>query len=961
MINIELTTEEIGFLKKMPILKYLKEPVDTLLQLYEKYPMGGSFGEMSLCTDINNFARWDVASESWKEMGNEASRIIAENVRIQAEAIRNQTEGNRNNAEEERTIAEELRQTNTNAAITNTNNATLSAITATNNAITAKNEANTARDTANTAAATVNASVLSAGRMGSIAYNAPAPTPARNCYYEFLSAGACSWLSNQAVQIGDRVDVVYNGSAYVYSHIGVNVSGVLVDKSTTQTITAQKDFTVSPTVPAPTADLHPANRKFLEDKLLGKIDIKKGTNKSNPDNYADKFYLSSIGQLLSNLSLCVTDYIEFDQTDINIISNIYSSIGSGSYNALYNSNKVLISTFQGNIATWSANVAYVRFSGSNTISVENRMINTGSTLLPTLKFTELFNKITEESIVDNSVTESKIKDDSVSPKKTNFFEIGKNLFDKNDANIAFGFYVLSTNGNLMPNVSYNVSGHIPVTEGDTFTFSYKNQLAWYNVNKGYISGSASSDSNKTQLAPVGACYVRCTISIAAFSLFQVEKGTKGTEYEAYGLKISPEYISLPKFTPTISLTRKLHILANNENSVYFKSLIERWNTNEYAIHGTGNNWTYGERYMRAANSATGTLTLNLFDATTLDVKVTKSVLVVESNTLTNNGAKTIQVIGDSFTFNGYFFDKINQLCPSLTFVGLRKSYNTLLKAEGRGGWTLADYMSLLHSTTNSFSPFLHPIEPYKYYGNTAFWIQVKANSGEYGISGFTDIANAIGFNASTGLKVAPSINDEMYNESNSRFEVYNGSVWGVISEAALSFTINYAKYLLTWGITIPDCVSILLGTNDFRTVNSTDITFATWKNNMDILITSIKAAATSLGKNIKIAICLPMTETASANNSASINPIFQRANMFNARARIIAAFDNDAYSNNSVDVVDTGTAVDGDYGFDMLEIKPFSDYTGTHRELYSSNAPHPSNGGYSQLGIRLAAYIQSIR
>jgi lysophospholipase L1-like esterase len=219
----------------------------------------------------------------------------------------------------------------------------------------------------------------------------------------------------------------------------------------------------------------------------------------------------------------------------------------------------------------------------------------------------------------------------------------------------------------------------------------------------------------------------------------------------------------------------------------------------------------------------------------------------------------------------------------------------------------------------------------------------------------------VGFDLTTGLKSVPSENDVMYNDVNARYEIWNGAAWVEITEETLSFSFNYTKYLSTWGITTPDIVPILLGTNDFISTAQTDATFATWKTNMDAVITSIQAAGTAAGKSIKIALCLPCTETVSANNSSSVNPIFQRANMFNARQRMIAAFDNDTYSNGGVDVVDTGSALDGDYGFTISTIKPFLEYAGTETEMYSTNTPHPSNGGYSQLGVRLAAYIQTVR
>ena len=48
-------------------------------------------------------------------------------------------------------------------------------------------------------------------------------------------------------------------------------------------------------------------------------------------------------------------------------------------------------------------------------------------------------------------------------------------------------------------------------------------------------------------------------------------------------------------------------------------------------------------------------------------------------------------------------------------------------------------------------------------------------------------------------------------------------------------------------------------------------------------------------------------------------------------------------------------------GFEMSEIKPFADFAGTQTETFGTNTPHPSNEGYKQFGMRLAAWIQSIR
>lgn len=57
--------------------------------------------------------------------------------------------------------------------------------------------------------------------MGPLAYNASAPTPEKNCYYEFVSSGIKPvWLTGSItnVAIGDRAIVVYHNSAYTYTY-----------------------------------------------------------------------------------------------------------------------------------------------------------------------------------------------------------------------------------------------------------------------------------------------------------------------------------------------------------------------------------------------------------------------------------------------------------------------------------------------------------------------------------------------------------------------------------------------------------------------------------------------------------------------------------------------------------------------------------------------------------------------
>lgn len=53
-------------LSDYPLLKYLKEPVLALTELYTKYPTGGEFGWFVWVNDKRTFYFWDIDEEIWK-------------------------------------------------------------------------------------------------------------------------------------------------------------------------------------------------------------------------------------------------------------------------------------------------------------------------------------------------------------------------------------------------------------------------------------------------------------------------------------------------------------------------------------------------------------------------------------------------------------------------------------------------------------------------------------------------------------------------------------------------------------------------------------------------------------------------------------------------------------------------------------------------------------------------------
>jgi len=112
-------------------------------------------------------------------------------------------------------------------------------------------------------------------------------------------------------------------------------------------------------------------------------------------------------------------------------------------------------------------------------------------------------------------------------------ELGKNIFNKNAADVAIGYFPVSTTGNLQANASFNTTGFIPVTASTAYVVSTKHYWVWYDANKAYISGTNDSVSSKTQTSPANAAYMRCSFAVANWDNAQVEQGTAPSIYEEF--------------------------------------------------------------------------------------------------------------------------------------------------------------------------------------------------------------------------------------------------------------------------------------------------------------------------------------------------------------------------------------------------------------------------------------------
>lgn len=685
-------------------------------------------------------------------------------------------------------------------------------------------------------------------------------------------------------------------------------------------------------------------------------------------------YINALGTTGANAQYNITGYIPIEEGTVYTSSHIHSR-------EFYDANKVAIQFIQSNVVnltvTAPTNAKFFR----HTVNIANWAtfkIQVGT-------FCASYTPYTETKQIDKTVFVPQNQvlglEDKIFTKST-----GKNKFNIN-GDVSLGKYV-GPSGALSSNASYNVTPYMGVVAGQTYTMSARHNIAWYDETFTLVLFEGVIDINDiTVIAPANAVYLRCTVPIESWVLFQLENNTFQTAFEAYkevyvldnfGVYSSQILNKVDTTTQTkevnLSMTKNQYLLGGSENNIYFPALLDKSKPN-YSVRFPAPffNFKNFARLTNPSSESTG-LTVNVYndDFAVIESKVIDLKI---GNPATNNGTLNIIAIGDSFTHGGQYLKKVYDVCPALNLHGMRSTDSPVsypFKYEGRGGWTLQRYLDP-KVDGDGFSPFSHPTNAsYKYYGTTSFWYNVYNTPNAYGFQYFEAKRAEIGFSTTTGIKSTPQVNDLMYfdQDGSNTYKYYNGSSWMVVALTNSDFTFNFPKYRTVWNITQPNIVTVLLGLNDFRMKN--DVTevntlFTTWSSQMDSLIASIKADNAS----VKIAILIPSSYCGSDDNTeGAFNSKLNRM-MWESRKLIIAEYDQrDA---ESIYLVDTGSVIDPDFGFyTNMDTEfnatwvedtrvPFIGYTDTKKRELDYNTPHPSPDGYTQIGIKVAGFIQKIR
>jgi len=452
-----------------------------------------------------------------------------------------------------------------------------------------------------------------------------------------------------------------------------------------------------------------ANNAVNEFKLIGTV---LGKNLFNLATITTGYYVvDTNGMLSANASYDVSDYIP-------VLPSTNYYFNCPRHNAFYDTNKVFISG-NANISTFTSpsNAAYIRVSllPSELPTAQFELGTVGTLYVP---YTY--------SISGLKVLNSNI--DSISKDKLDFWAKSKNLFDK--TTVTVGYYVMSSNGTLSGSGSYDASDFTPVLPSTQYTVTFGHQMAFYDVNKTYISGvNGNSVYPFTFTTPANAVYVRLTLTPALLNTFQCEIGTLPTSYvphdeKRFDISTIPSAILGTVFP-------QFNAFLPSEICVAVGRTIELYNDQ---VSWCGNIKNYHFKWdctigaaMKRKFTVTGTtpligeypLTLTVYDNNMSIVLTTSTVIKIVTNVITP--LKNIVTIGDSLSNNKAWLAEFRTLSANqYTLVGTRGT--APLKHEGRSGFSAQNY---LQATTYSFEG--EGVQPF--WDGTRFnWNYYKTNS-----------------------------------------------------------------------------------------------------------------------------------------------------------------------------------------------------------------------------------------
>lgn len=563
----------------------------------------------------------------------------------------------------------------------------------------------------------------------------------------------------------------------------------------------------------------------------------------------------------------------------------------------------------------------------------------------------------------NSLALESIPKGLIVPEKTSFLKVGKNKFNIAAPGVILGKYISYQDGIPAVNASFNATDFIPVTGGQTYAMSYVLQLAWYDASKKFISGTYTP-SVYNQTAPESAAFLRCSVGVDYWLNFQVEEGDVRTSWESFGWEFSSTGDGFPIRLPgaaaasCLAIAPVQYVSIGKEIALYLENVAGNWpeSKGKVGITFTGGKETGAATKLTPQNAdlspIAGTVKIA---SSTMVLQENKTFNLVISNPATVNPV-VIHNIGDSITLQSMFTNAVNKAPSStgLSFVGNRDSTSadTQVAHEGHGGWSTLGFVTVDHAA--ELSPFMQPVTAgYKYYGLLAFWISANLASPPYPSLNMDRVKTL--FNPATGRLLSPAVGDIM-GTSPGVYEQWDGGNWVSIASATFGgFAFSYAKYRSVWGITQPNIVHILLGTNDFS--SSTPLTFndnyVSYSTRLNTIITSIHADSPLC----KIVIGIPPSSGRQGTAGTYTTEVKKKVLFLLANA-LVAGYGG--REEDLIYLVDYHSVVDREFGFSLVAEPPFEGYTGVAEGTYTGDTTHPADGA-DQMATAYMGIIQALR
>ena len=262
-----------------------------------------------------------------------------------------------------------------------------------------------------------------------------------------------------------------------------------------------------------------------------------GKNKINLSNKIDGYFLSLGGNLVSNSSYCISNYIEIKSSTQYYISK--TNVG-GANHIIYDKNLNVLSTTKDGAVTTPSDAKYIRLSISKSQlgAAQMELGDVATSYEPFMdnydneqKFAELETQMAaDKTELETQMASNKMElETQMAYKKS--VSLGKNLFNK--LTVKNGYYI-DASGNLKTNSTLSLSYYIKVNPNTSYyiqdTKAGGASNVWFDKEFNAIKEAAKSG---VTTSPSNAAYIRLSISTAVIDDAMFFEGSTTTPYEPY--------------------------------------------------------------------------------------------------------------------------------------------------------------------------------------------------------------------------------------------------------------------------------------------------------------------------------------------------------------------------------------------------------------------------------------------